>query len=109
MSQLTRGQVAKQCRVKRETIRYYERVGLLPTPSRSQSGYCLFPEAVIERIHFIKRAQAVGFSLEEIKMLLDLEDHVGLPIETVVQSQISEIENKIQALQSMRSLLLALN
>lgn len=106
--QLTRGQLAKQCGVNRETIRYYERVGLLPEPSRAQSGYCLFSETAVERIRFIKRAQSVGFSLEKIKRLLELESHTGLPLENVVQCQILEIENKIQALQSMRALLLEL-
>lgn len=106
--QLTRGQVAKRCGVNRETIRYYERVGLLPKPSRSQSGYCLFPEAVVERIRFVKRAQSVGFSLEEIKTVLELGNHAGLPVKTVIQAQIVEIERKIQALQSIRSLLQSL-
>ena len=108
MSQLTRGQVAKRCGVNRETVRYYERVGLLPDSCRSRSGYCLFPETIIERIRFIKRAQSVGFSLDQIKTLIELEAQGTAPIETVIQAQILEIENKIGSLQSMRSLLLAL-
>lgn len=109
MSQLTRGQLAKRCEVNRETVRYYERVGLLPEPSRSRSGYCLFPETVVERIRFIKHAQSVGFSLDQIKMLLELEAHTSLPIETKIHSQIHIIETKIQALESLRSSLLALS
>ncbi len=108
MNQLTRGQVAKQCGVNRETVRYYERTGLLPEPRRSRSGYCLFSETTVERIRFIKRAQSVGFSLDQIKTLVELKAQTTLPIETVIQAQILEIEHKIQSLQSMRSLLLAL-
>lgn len=109
MNQLTRGQVAKQCGINRETVRYYERVGLLPEPRRSRSGYCLFPETTVEHIRFIKRAQSVGFSLDQIKTLVRIEAQTTLTIKTVIQSQILEIESKIQSLQSMRSLLLALD
>ena len=103
MSNLTRGELAKRSGVNRETVRYYERVGLMPEPVRSQSGYCLFQETITERISFIKRAQSVGFSLEQIKMLLELQTNA--PIQTIIQSQIAEIDIKIQALQFMRSFL----
>lgn len=109
MDQLTRGQLGKRCGVNRETIRYYERMGLLSVSDHSPSGYCLFPETVVERICFIKRAQSVGFSLEQIKTLIELQAQIKLPIGTAIASQIIEIELKIQALQSMRSLLLVLD
>lgn len=107
MQQLTRGQVASRSGINREAVRYYERVGLLPLPDRSQAGYCLFPDTVVERICFIKRAQSVGFSLDEIRTLLtEIESEGVLPIETAIQSQIHHIDAKIQSLQSLRSLLL---
>lgn len=109
MNKLTRGTLAKRCGINRETVRYYERVGLLPEPDRSPSGYCLFPETIVERIRFIKRAQSVGFSLDQIKTVLELKAQTNMPIEAIVQSQIVEIDLKIQALQSMRSLLLVLD
>lgn len=109
MNQLTRGQVASRCGINREAVRYYERVGLLPVPRRSPSGYCLFPGAVVERICFIKRAQSVGFSLDEIRILLtEIEAQDAPPIETAIQAQLQAIDGKIQALESMRSLLLTL-
>jgi len=105
MNQLTRDQIARQCGINREAVRYYERLGLLPEPGRSRSGYCVFPESVVKRIHFIKRAQSVGFSLYEIKILLTAIDARNtLPIET----QIQEIDSKIQALQSLRSMLVSI-
>ncbi len=108
MNQLTRGQLAKRCGVNRETVRYYERMGLLFVSDRSPSGYCLFPETVVERINFIKRAQSVGFSLEQIKTLIELQAQTNMPIETTIASQIVEIDLKIKALQSMRGFLLTL-
>lgn len=109
MSQLTRGELAKRSGVNRETVRYYERVGLLPAPSRSASGYCLFAEAVVELIRFIKRAQSVGFSLDQIKILIASQAQTNMPIEAIIRSQIAEIDIKIQALQSMRSWLVELS
>ena len=58
--QLTRGKLVKRGAVNLETIRYYERQGLLPKPPRSPSGYRLFPSESVRRVRFIKRAQGVG-------------------------------------------------
>jgi MerR family mercuric resistance operon transcriptional regulator len=66
------GDMAKQAGVNRETLRYYERVGLLSKPLRTRSGYRVYaPEAVV-RVLFIKRAQALGFSLDEIRQIINL-------------------------------------
>jgi DNA-binding transcriptional MerR regulator len=70
MEGLTISQVAKASNVNIETIRYYERRGLIPEPPRTNSGYRMFSYEVIRDIQFIKRAQDVGFTLEEIKKLL---------------------------------------
>lgn len=106
MGKLTRGELAKRCGVNRETIRYYERVGLLPEPSRTASGYCLFQDTAIERIHFIKQAQSVGFSLEKLKMLL--EPQTDMPLDAIIRSQIAEIDTKVEALYTMRTFLVSL-
>ena len=66
MEILTIGQVAKKAAVNIETIRYYERRGLIPEPPRQESGYRQYTSGFVERIQFIKRAQALGFSLDEI-------------------------------------------
>lgn len=70
MKGLTRSQVAKAANINSETIRYFERSGLISEPPRSDAGYRMFPHHVIQDIEFIKRAQELGFTLEEIKVLL---------------------------------------
>jgi len=69
---LSMGKVARRAGRGVETIRFYEREGLLATPVRKDSGYRLYPERVIGRIRFIRRAKGLGFSLKEIKELLQL-------------------------------------
>jgi DNA-binding transcriptional MerR regulator len=72
MGKLTIGDVAEQAQVHSETLRYYERRGLIARPPRSRSNYRLYPEETVQRVRFIKRAQALGFSLNDIKELLSL-------------------------------------
>ncbi|MGQ9907533.1 MAG: heavy metal-responsive transcriptional regulator [Candidatus Flexifilum sp.] len=106
----TRGQLAQAAGVGRETIRFYERSGLLPPPLRSSANYCLFPESAIERVRFIKRAQAVGFALDEIRTLLDLrvdQDATCGAVRQLAEQRIAEIDARIAALQAMRAALVA--
>jgi len=72
MDEMTIGQVSKQADIPIGTIRYYEKRGLLNEPNRSKTGYRLYDESVINRITLIKRAQSLGFSLNEIKKLLQI-------------------------------------
>jgi len=72
MEGLTVSKVALKSNVCVETVRYYERRGLITKPPRSELGYRMYLDEVIEDINFIKRAQAIGFTLEEIKQLLTL-------------------------------------
>lgn len=69
---MTAGQLAKKANVKKETLRYYERRGLLNKPPRTDSGYRQYSQDAVSRIMFIKRAQKLGFSLKEISELLSL-------------------------------------
>ncbi len=111
MNQLTRGELAKAGGVNRETVRYYERHGLLPEPGRSDSNYCLFDDHAVERLRFIKRAQAVGFSLGEIRELLDIQfspDAACGDVRGMVEAKIAAIEAQMQALEDMRGVLLEL-
>ena len=111
MNDLTRGELAKLGGVNPETIRYYERSGLLPEAPRSESGYRLFAPDMVRRIRFIKRAQAVGFSLHEIKRLLDIKvavDATRSDVREMVSGKISEIDEKIAALVAMKETLLNL-
>ena len=108
MEVLTTGQVAKQAGVNIETIRFYERKGLLKEPPRRESGYRQYTSRAIMRIRFIKRAQELGFSLREIHELLDLraEGPDACPdVQARAEAKISDIENKIQTLQQMRRVL----
>jgi MerR family transcriptional regulator, copper efflux regulator len=108
MVELTIGQVAKQTHVNIETVRYYERRGLIPEPPRRESGYRQFSPEVITRIKFIKRAQELGFSLDEISELLTLRVDPQMPCSEVKQRaevKIADIEHKIADLQRMKQTL----
>jgi DNA-binding transcriptional MerR regulator len=111
MALLTRGELAKHSAVHPETIRYYEKHGLLPAPSRSVAGYRQFEPLMIGHVRFIKRAQGVGFSLEEIRQLLGLrrdQDSSCGDVRTLAQAKIAEIDQRIADLQAMRSALSSL-
>jgi len=70
----TIGQLARAAEVNVETIRYYQRIGLLPLPDRTYGSIRRYSETDLKRVRFIKRAQALGFSLEEVALLLELSD-----------------------------------
>jgi MerR family mercuric resistance operon transcriptional regulator len=72
MMRLTIGQVARRAEVGVETVRFYERQGLVPEPPRSASGYRQYPEETIARLRFIQRAKELGFSLKEVEELISL-------------------------------------
>ncbi|MDF2961545.1 MAG: MerR family transcriptional regulator [Paenibacillus sp.] len=109
MNYLTVSKVAKASNVNIETIRYYERRGLISTPPRTESGYKKFSHDTVEDILFIKRAQEVGFTLEEIIKLLTVykkEDY--FPTEEMygfAAAKVKEIEEKIRKLEKFKSLL----
>lgn len=109
MNTLSIGQVARQAGVGVETIRFYEREGLIEEPARRISGYRQYSEQVVKRIHFIKRAQRLGFSLKEITELLLLRVDAQTTCEEVKQrtdAKIAEVERKLVELQRMRQALL---
>ena len=107
MKTLTTGQLARETGVNIETIRYYERRGLIPEPPRRESGYREYTPKYIERIHFIKRAQALGFTLKEISELLAVAD--GNPackdIRKFAEDKVKDIETRIHDLQKMKTVL----
>lgn len=111
MDQLMIGDLAKQGRVHVETIRYYERQGLLPKPPRTTSGYRLFPPDALRRLRFIRQAQQLGFTLKEIKELLSLRVRPGVTCGEVrkrAEAKIPGIDDKIRSLQAMRKTLVEL-
>jgi Hg(II)-responsive transcriptional regulator len=108
MEQLTIGRLAKQARVNRETVRYYERRRLLQRPSRSIAGYRVFSDDALKRLRFIRHAKMLGFSLEEIRELLALRVHSIDTCDRVrkrAQIKIAEVERKIEALQQIKRVL----
>lgn len=72
MKKLTTGELAKRCGINLETIRYYERRGILPPPPRTASGYRVYPDDALDQLRFIKQARELGFSLEEVKEFMNL-------------------------------------
>jgi MerR family mercuric resistance operon transcriptional regulator len=111
MERLTIGELAKRGGVNLETIRYYERRGLLPKPPRSPSGYRMFSSDSVRRVRFIKRAQELGFSLKEIKELLALRvtpGTTGADVRRRAEAKIADIEEKVQHLRAMKKALTGL-
>lgn len=110
MNGWTIGQVAKAANVNLETVKYYERRELLSKPARSESGYRLYSKSVVEDIRLIKKAQEIGFTLNEIKLFLPLvkEEESSFPAEemqALAVAKIAEINDKITRLASFKSLL----
>ncbi len=111
MKKLTIGQLAKCAGVNLQTIRYYERRGLIPEPPRNESGYRQYSQKEVSRTLFIKGAQGLGFSLKEIEELLSLKMEPGTTcgdVKSRVEAKISDIEEKILALQQIKDALLSL-
>lgn len=109
MNMLSIGQVARCAGVGVETVRFYEREGLLEEPERRASGYRQYSQEAVTQIRFIKRAQQLGFSLKEIQELLTLRVDGKTSCEQVKEraaAKLAEVEQKIVELQSMRQALL---
>jgi len=105
---VTVGRVAKAAGVGVQTLHYYERMGLLPKPERSAANYRLYSPEAIRRVQFIKKAQAVGLTLEETKEILDLKDHGRAPCHRVVelgQKHLQEIKARLSQLRAFHRLL----
>ena len=106
---MTIGQLAKAAGVGVETIRYYQRRGILPTPSKPVGGHRHYPEAVLQHLAFIRRAQQLGFSLEEIVALLAMRDGTRCAEGRAhAARKVVEIEARLQELGRMRRQLKAI-
>lgn len=104
----TIGQVAKQSGVGIETIRFYEREGVIPKPSRTASGYRQYGGDIVKRLHFIRRAQELGFSLKEIAQLIALRVTPKSNCSEVKKRALAKLEDinrKIADLQRMQEML----
>ncbi len=109
---MTIGQVAMATSLGVETIRFYERQGLIPEPPRRSSGYRQYPEETLGRLRFIMRAKELGFSLKEIGELLTLRidpDTRSSEVKQRVEEKIQDVEGKIRSLRRIRKALVALD
>lgn len=105
VAHVTIGTVARQAGVGVDTIRYYEREGLLPPPRRRASGYRDYGAGVVERLRFIRRAKDLGFALGEIRELLALSTDRERGVKSVKQraeARLGEVEQRIRELQRVR-------
>jgi len=100
---LTIGQLARQAGVNVETIRYYQRIGLIAEPQKPLQGYRRYPASIIDRIQFIKRAQDLGFTLNEITDLLSLNDGNCEEARTIAEHKLEGIHRRIEDLTAMQS------
>lgn len=107
MNTLTIGRLANASGVGVETIRFYEREGLLAEPARSAGGYRQYPPATVDRLGFIRRAKRLGFSLGEIRELLALSEGHGdrQAVHAVASAKLAEIGDRIRELQRMGDVL----
>ncbi|SRR5579883_2986 len=101
------GEIAHRSGLPVKTIRYYEEIGLLaPTVARSETGYRLFDDRVLNRLAFIKRAQSLGLSLNEIKAILSVHDNGELPcceVKQHLQDKVTLIRQQIHDLETLQS------
>ena len=105
---LTIGALAQAAGVGVETVRFYERTGLLPEPPRTPAGYRQYPRDTVDLVKFIRRAQGLGFALREISELLDLRvDEVAAcgPVEAQAREKLEQVAGKIEALRRMEAAL----
>lgn len=102
MEEMTIGQLAAAAGVNVETVRYYHRRGLLPAPERPRGGIRRYPASALKRLRFIKRSQALGFSLDDVSSLLSLDDGRACgAARRIGESKLADVRRRIQTLQSL--------
>ena len=105
---ITRGQLAKQTGCNAETIRYYEKIGMMPDPPRSPSGYRYYDESHVSRLRFVMQGRALGFSIEDIKSLLGLVDRDAVScgeVEKLANTHLLLVRQKISELNRIADVL----
>lgn len=105
------GQLAKSSGVNAKLIRYYESIGLVPKPTRTESGYRTYNKTDIQFLRFIKRARGLGFSMKEIKKLISLwrnKSRASREVKAMAIAHVQDLEKKIKEMQEMADNLRAL-
>src|ERR1022692_4243876 len=99
------GELARLSGVSTDTLRHYERVGVLAKPPRTNSGYRRYPSSALDRVRLVRRAISVGFSLEELARVLRIRDQGGAPCQQVrdlALSKLEEINRRMEELTVVR-------
>ncbi len=105
MTGLTIGELGKATSTKVETIRYYEQIGLLPKPQRTNGNYRVYAQPELTRLSFIRRARALGFPLDQVRALLSLADdrrQACAVVDALARDHLAEVERKIADLTALR-------
>ena len=103
---MTISELATRAGLTPDTLRYYQKIGLLPPPARSQAGYRLFEDESLDRLNFIKSAQRVGLKLADIGQLLEVMDNGLCPCghtERLLHSRLDEVDKEIARLTALRA------
>ena len=106
MQALKIGEVARRSELGVETLRYYERRGLLGLPRRTDSGYRLYPQSIFNRLDFIRKAQAMGFTLEEIARIIQESESGQSPcadVRRIARRKLDELDKKLKELRQFRA------
>jgi DNA-binding transcriptional MerR regulator len=102
------GKLAQLAGVSADTLRHYERLGLLPSPQRSAGGYRLYPPSALDRVRMIRRALAIGFSLKELGRILRVREQGGAPcreVRAMADQKLRELEDRIEEMTALQRLL----
>ncbi len=103
---MTIGQAAQVTGVATTTLRYYEREGLVSPTDRSRAGYRLYDQAAVERLQFVRAGQAVGFTLDDIRALLELDgDSPCRQVQALIQRRLADVDAKLADLKRVRATL----
>lgn len=105
-NKLSIGELARQLNINPKTIRYYEDIKLLPKPKRGDNNYRFYSEDTLKRLHFIKKAQSLGFTLKEIKRVLSISDRGNDPCEHIgelLKLRIVELNKKLIELKELQT------
>ena len=103
---LTIGTLSKKTGTKVQTIRYYEQIGLMPEPGRTEGGQRRYDGSQLDRLSFIRHSRQLGFSLDAIRELLDLSDHPNRPCDeadAIARRQLKQVEQRMARLKALRT------
>jgi DNA-binding transcriptional MerR regulator len=98
-------ELAKECGVSTDTLRHYERVGVLAKPHRTQSGYRQYPPEAVKRVRLVRRALEIGFTLEELAAVLRVRDSGGAPcheVRALAAVKLDQVSQRIEDLRDLR-------